>query len=151
MESQWPSENFLVGDADREQAVAALKQHFQAGRITAEELSGRIGNALNSRTTSDLDRAMIGLPWMPAGRPVTPNMPGYRRHAGPFPGKQRGLGIGAFVLGALGFLCGITALPGVVLGVVALVIDTDRNEKAFAVGGIVMGLIWITLGLMAMT
>ncbi|WP_084160932.1 DUF1707 and DUF4190 domain-containing protein [Nocardia sp. BMG51109] len=139
MEPQWAGRHFLVGDADRERAVEGLKESFQAGRITPEELSDRMGLALSSRTAADLDRAMAGLPWT---RPSHPNLPSYYQPPGR---RQRGMGIAAFVLGILGFLCGITAVPAIVLGVTALATGTERDDKGFAVAGIAVGVVWVAL------
>ncbi|RDI48442.1 DUF1707 and DUF4190 domain-containing protein [Nocardia mexicana] len=142
MGPQWAGGHFLAGDADRELAVEGLKQNFQAGRITAEELSERIGQALNARTFGDLDRTMVGLPWARPNSPVFPGAP----YAGPgMRRRQRGLGITAFVLGVCGFICGITAVPAVVLGVVALAIDTERDDKGFAIAGVAVGALWMAI------
>jgi Domain of unknown function (DUF1707) len=54
-----------VSDADREHAVALLREHHGAGRLTAEEVGERIGLALAARTRADLDAAMEGLPAAP--------------------------------------------------------------------------------------
>jgi hypothetical protein len=61
----------LVGDRDRELATAALRRHFVAGRLSANELSDRAELTLRARSRDDLDLAMDGLPltWedLPAG------------------------------------------------------------------------------------
>ena len=142
MEPQWAGGHFLVGDAEREHAVEALKQSFQAGRITADELSDRIGHALSARTAADLDRTMTGLPWARPGTPVHPNIPGYGSYAAPPVRQQRELGLIALVLGVCGVLCGLTAIPAVVLGVVALSMNTEREDKGFAIAGAALGIIW---------
>ncbi|MEU1982018.1 DUF1707 and DUF4190 domain-containing protein [Nocardia sp. NPDC019395] len=146
MEPQRAGGYLLMSDADREQAVAALKQSFQAGRLTADELSDRIGHVLSSRTAGDLDRAMAGLPWTRADNPAMAyTSSGYGRHAAPTPWQQRGLGFAAFVLGVFGFLCGITSIPAVVVGVVALTMDTERDDKGYAISGIAVGVIWLAI------
>ncbi len=43
-----------VSDADREQAVIALREHLLAGRLTLEEFSERIEAALRARLGGDL-------------------------------------------------------------------------------------------------
>jgi Domain of unknown function (DUF1707) len=42
--------------ADREQVVELLKAAFVQGRLTQDELDGRIGQALAARTSADLAR-----------------------------------------------------------------------------------------------
>ena len=69
--------------ADREQVVAALQAAFVQGRLAADELDERVGQALAARTyaelaalttdlPTDLDRALVPAPTpsqAPAGRP----------------------------------------------------------------------------------
>jgi Flp pilus assembly protein TadB len=52
----------LAGDTDRERAVAALREHFVGGRLTADELSDRTHVALRARSRAELRRALAGLP-----------------------------------------------------------------------------------------
>ena len=58
-----------ASDAERDAAVAALGEHFQAGRLTADELDDRTGKALAARTVPELADLMADLP------PVRPAMP----------------------------------------------------------------------------
>jgi hypothetical protein len=51
-----------VSDADREQAVIALREHLLAGRLTLEEFSGRLEAALRARLGGDLARVQEDLP-----------------------------------------------------------------------------------------
>ena len=46
----YPSGGLRVSDADRDRAIAELSEHFQAGRLTTEELEDRTGRALQART-----------------------------------------------------------------------------------------------------
>jgi hypothetical protein len=69
-----------ASDADRDAVVAALSEHFQAGRLTTEELEERTGRALAARTLGQLDELTADLPApRPAAPPVpvTPRRPGY--------------------------------------------------------------------------
>jgi hypothetical protein len=69
-----------ASDADRDAVVAALSEHFQAGRLTSEELEDRTGRALSARTLEELDGLTTDLPVVrPAGpAPVArPRGPGY--------------------------------------------------------------------------
>ena len=51
-----------VSDAERDRAVSELSRHFQAGRLTAEELDERSGRALQARTRKDLTALFSDLP-----------------------------------------------------------------------------------------
>jgi hypothetical protein len=62
-----PSESFpradvRVSDAERDQAVAGLSEHFEAGRLSQEEFEDRAGRALRARTGSDLGELFADLP-----------------------------------------------------------------------------------------
>jgi hypothetical protein len=69
------SSRLRVGDAEREAAVAALGEHFAAGRLTPEELDERSSAAWAARTGGDLSVLFADLPQPHAGgtqpRPVT--------------------------------------------------------------------------------
>jgi hypothetical protein len=51
-----------VSDAERDQAVAELSEHYQAGRLTLEEFDDRSNLALRARTGSDLSALFTDLP-----------------------------------------------------------------------------------------
>src|SRR6204780_5870017 len=61
-----------ASDADRDAVVAALSEHFQAGRLTTEELEERTGQGLAARTGGQLDGLTGDLP---APRPAAPPAP----------------------------------------------------------------------------
>jgi hypothetical protein len=58
----YPGPNIRVSDADRDAVLAELSEHFQAGRLTSEELDERTGRALAARTGQDLATIMADLP-----------------------------------------------------------------------------------------
>ncbi len=69
-----------IGDAERDQAVAVLSDHFVAGRLTQDEFEERSGQATRARYTDDLEPLFADLPdpsepampaWAP-GRPARP-------------------------------------------------------------------------------
>ena len=64
-----PSGSLRVSDADRDRAIAELSEHYQAGRLTTEELEDRTGRALQARTAADLAALFTDLPRRQA--PVT--------------------------------------------------------------------------------
>jgi len=68
-----PADSLRVSDADRDQAIAELSEHYQAGRLTTEELEERTGRALQARTAADLAALFTDLPRQhPAAPSSTP-------------------------------------------------------------------------------
>lgn len=61
-----------VSDAEREQTVAALRDHVASGRLTFDEFNDRVGAAYAARTTSDLRRLLADLQVTPPPAPVKP-------------------------------------------------------------------------------
>ena len=51
-----------ASDADRDAVLAQLSEHYQAGRLTSDELEERTGQALAAKTMGDLDGLMTDLP-----------------------------------------------------------------------------------------
>jgi hypothetical protein len=51
-----------VSGADRDQAIARLSEHFQAGRLTTEEFEERSAAALRTRTEHELGVLFTDLP-----------------------------------------------------------------------------------------
>ncbi|HEX2319229.1 MAG TPA: DUF1707 domain-containing protein [Streptosporangiaceae bacterium] len=63
-----------IGDADREAAAAALREHFAQGRLTMEEFQHRLELVFAAKTegdlaaiTGDLPAAAASLPWPASG------------------------------------------------------------------------------------
>jgi len=52
----------LAADAQRERALASLRNHYLQGRLDADELALRADRALRARTTADLSAALHDLP-----------------------------------------------------------------------------------------
>jgi hypothetical protein len=85
-----------LSDAERDQAVAELSEHYQAGRLTLEEFDDRSSQALRARTGGDLDALFTDLPKGAApsvlaapSRPVTDFPDGPVRHRGGRPFTAR--------------------------------------------------------------
>jgi hypothetical protein len=57
-----------IGDAERDAAMAQLREHFVAGRLTFDELTERIDAALVAKTQRQLDGLMADLPQPPRPR-----------------------------------------------------------------------------------
>ena len=90
-----------ASDADRDAVVSDLSEHFQAGRLTAEELDERTGRALAARTWGNLGELVADLP---DARPAAATAssarlrPPARRVAPPSVAALAGIGIAAAVL-----------------------------------------------------
>jgi hypothetical protein len=63
------NEQMRVGDREREEAVQRLGEHYEAGRLTAEEHSERISQALQAKTAADLAGLFADLPGEKAEAP----------------------------------------------------------------------------------
>jgi hypothetical protein len=73
--NSFPRGDFRVSDAERDQAVAELSEHFQAGRLTADELDERTGRALTARTAADLAALFTDLPRQQPAAPAAAPAP----------------------------------------------------------------------------
>lgn len=51
-----------IGDAEREEAAAQLREHFAAGRLTHDELDERLDTCMKARTAADLRALTLDLP-----------------------------------------------------------------------------------------
>jgi uncharacterized membrane protein len=66
-----------IGDTERDRAVAALGDHFAAGRLTNEEFEQRMEQAIKARFNDDLEPLFVDLP-----RTVEPHVePKSQQHA----------------------------------------------------------------------
>ncbi len=52
----------LASDEDRERVTQELRHHFEAGRLTFDDLNGRLDAALGARTVGDLFEVIQDLP-----------------------------------------------------------------------------------------
>ena len=74
-----------IGDAERDVAMAQLREHFVAGRLTFDELSERIDAALIAKTQRQIDRLTADLPRPPRPARSEPALPGPGPGRGPVP------------------------------------------------------------------
>lgn len=77
-----------IGDAEREAAAAALREHFAQGRLTLEEFQHRLAAVFAAKTDRDLAAVGADLPHVAAPPPSRPAVQpagygtgGYRRRA----------------------------------------------------------------------
>ena len=66
-----PKATLRVGDAERRRVVEHLQRHFVDGRLTSDELSERMGQALAARTVADLQKPLADLPSLDAPTPAS--------------------------------------------------------------------------------
>lgn len=57
-----PAQPVRIGDAERDEALDKLGDHFAAGRLTREELDERTGAAMGARFDRDLEALFRDLP-----------------------------------------------------------------------------------------
>ncbi|NUR97200.1 MAG: DUF1707 domain-containing protein [Kribbellaceae bacterium] len=62
MNEERPGGPIRIGDREREDAVKRLAEHYEAGRLTTEEHSARVDQALNAKTDADLAALFTDLP-----------------------------------------------------------------------------------------
>jgi hypothetical protein len=107
-----------VSDADRDRAIAELSEHFQAGRLTTEELEDRTGRALQACTAGELAELFTDLPRRQAAMTGTAPTPA---RAGSFRSARVPIGIIAVVVLA-SILSGHPALIALVPVLVLLIV-----------------------------
>jgi hypothetical protein len=62
---RFPAGGLRASDADRDRALAELSDHYQAGRLSAEEFDERSGRALQAKTGQELSGLFTDLPEEP--------------------------------------------------------------------------------------
>jgi hypothetical protein len=138
----------LAAAADRERTVDVLKAAFAEGRLTKGEFDERTARVLAARTYADLHALVGDLPAGPGG-PLAP-APYQAGFYSPLTiRKTNGFAVGALICGIIPipFLGGI---PAVILGHAARAQIRKSGERGdgMAVAGLVLGYLWISIGLM---
>jgi hypothetical protein len=80
-------DHLRVSDTEREHAATSLHEHTTAGRLTIDELAGRLETALAARTQGELDALFEDLPAQPRREPSSRDRAkalGVRIHAGAY-------------------------------------------------------------------
>jgi hypothetical protein len=62
MSEEQPGGSIRIGDSEREDAVKRLGEHYEAGRLSAEEHSERVDQALRAKTDGELAGLFTDLP-----------------------------------------------------------------------------------------
>ncbi len=100
-----PAPRMRASDADRDRVLAELSEHFQAGRLTTDEMQERTGQALAAKTVGELSDLMHDLPAVHPAAPPVPaaQPPSPARHVPVAAGVIAALALVAVVLLASGF------------------------------------------------
>ena len=75
-----------IGDAERDATMTQLREHFVAGRLTFDELTGRIDAALTAKTQRQIESLMADLPRPPRAARTAGDVPAVATPA-PDPGR----------------------------------------------------------------
>jgi uncharacterized protein DUF1707 len=86
-----PNGGIRIGDAERNEAVRRLGEHYEAGRLSSDEHSERVDQALRGTTRDDLDALFRDLPRDPS-ESQWPGPGQQTNNAQQDPGPQRGSG-----------------------------------------------------------
>ncbi|WP_214320205.1 DUF1707 SHOCT-like domain-containing protein [Nonomuraea sediminis] len=70
-------DDLRIGDAEREQTMASLREHFAQGRLTHEELDERLDRTLAAKTARDLAQITADLPGSRFKEPSAPPAEGF--------------------------------------------------------------------------
>jgi Flp pilus assembly protein TadB len=120
-------EQLRIGDAEREQATAALGEHFAQGRITADEHAERLDQIWAARTRAELQPVFRDLP-----DPTRRTTPDTRTRSGYQGRRGRPPGLFFAVLAVLIVLTALTHLPFVLAGVLIAIFVVSRRRHRFA-------------------
>jgi hypothetical protein len=119
-----------IGDAERDQAVALLGDHFVAGRITQAEFEERSEQATRARYVDDLEPLFDDLPnqseLQPALGPWSPPSARGRRHHGPPPAFMM---IAPFLMIGLFITAATLAAPWLLWGVFWIVLISGAHRR----------------------
>jgi Domain of unknown function (DUF1707) len=136
-------ENIRVSDADRERVAERLREHYAAGRLSADELDERLSAALSAKTFGDLRAVMADLPepgtigpegFPPQGVPLPqprPARPVYAYRRGPrlMPIVLFALVAVVLLHGALGFLFFNFLMVMFVVAMIGLIAGAARVRR----------------------
>lgn len=121
-----------IGDSEREQAAAALGDHFAEGRLSVEEHGERLDAIWAARTRGDLRPIFRDLPG-PYAAPPAPERPSGRDGywaAGPRALRARVRTPLTLVLALLLVVSLVTHLPLVFFGMFAIIFVASRRRAA---------------------
>ena len=123
-----PASRLRVSDADRDRAITELSEHFQAGRLTAEEFEERTGQALQARTAADLAALFTDLPRQQPAVPAAAAPAGAGPH---LPARRPAAPVAIIAIVVLAAI--ISGHPGLIalIPIVALIIVRRLTRTAY--------------------
>jgi hypothetical protein len=119
-----------MSDADREQAAAALGEHYAQGRLTADEHGERLDRIWSARTRGELEPLFRDLPdaaHRAPDRRTARREPTYWSSGVGWRGRPPGPVF--LVLAALLVLTVVTHVPFVLLGLMVVLFVTARHRR----------------------
>jgi len=128
-----------IGDADREAAAAALREHFAQGRLTMEEFQHRLELVFAAKTDQDLAMITVDLPPSVASLPSSPAGRGSSYDSG---SRDRRAGNGRRARS------GIAAVAGFVVVILALILIAFILPVAFIGTVISRSLLFVLMALL---
>ena len=125
-----------ISDAERDQAAAALGEHFAQGRLTADEHTERLDRIWAARTRGELRPIFRDLPGSASGTRARPDLVSpavWRPRRGGYPaywsGRRRGWPVPIVpVLAVLVLLTILTHIPFVAIGLLVLLFVVVRRR-----------------------
>lgn len=144
------SPGMRASDNDRERAADVLKAALAEGRLSYDEHSTRLDDVMTSRTYGELVQVTSDLPGGLGNHPAPMAANTWQQQPGYTPRREpEQLAVASLVLGILGFFTGITAIPAVITGHLALgrIRRNKTDGHGMAVAGLVMGYIEIAIGI----
>jgi hypothetical protein len=141
MTDEQPGGSIRIGDTEREDAIKRLAEHYEAGRLTAEEHADRVDQALQATTAADLSELFADLP--SSEQKSTDQRKEQFQARGPWHASGRPGFVGRVplpllvVLGVVGVLASVGCVVGaghppvlpVILGVVAFFVVRKRRME----------------------
>jgi uncharacterized membrane protein len=128
-----------IGDADREAAAAALREHFAQGRLTMEEFQHRLELVFAAKTDQDLAMITVDLPPAVASLPWSPDWRGSSYDSG---SRDRRAGNGRRARSS------IAAVAGFVVVILALILIAFILPVAFIGTVISRSLLFVLMALL---
>jgi uncharacterized membrane protein len=100
-----------IGDAEREAAAVALREHFAQGRLTLEEFQHRLGAVFAAKTDRDLAGIHADLPHVAAPSPARPAVQATNYGQGGYRRRPAGLAVAGFIMIILALVLVAFILP----------------------------------------
>jgi hypothetical protein len=153
-----------ASDNDRERAADVLKAALAEGRLDFDEHRARLDRLMRSDTygemqqlIGDLPTSGVPFPLTAPGQLVHPTQAAVNPWATPYQPyahsrqQTEGLASASLILGILTPFCGVSGIPAIVTGHLALsrIRENGTQGKGLAIGGLVLGYLFTTFFVLA--